>query len=161
MFGFGSKKIEIIAPFSGTVTELSAVDDQVFASEMVGVGCAITPTVTTGIVEVCAPVSGTVATVLKTKHAVGLKTSDGVELLIHFGLDTVGLKGEGFEVLVAKGDSVTAGQPLLKADMDIIASHGLKATTQVIFTAKDSVKDLSVSTGAFTLGDIIMTAKKA
>lgn len=118
------------APMSGEVIPMSEVEDKVFAEGMVGPGLAIRPSGT----EVVSPVDGTIAVVFPTKHAIGMKTDTGVELLIHVGLDTVKLKGEGFTAHVSVGDVVEVGTPLITFDPKVITDAGFKLTTPVIVT---------------------------
>jgi len=119
-----------VAPLDGKILSLSKVPDQVFSQKIVGDGFAIEPT--SG--EVVSPVNGTVGTILDSKHAVGITADSGVELIVHFGIDTVNLKGEGFTALVNVGDKVKAGQPLLKVDLELVKSKAPSIITPVIFT---------------------------
>ncbi len=115
-------------PVAGTVVPLAEVPDPMFAQGTMGPGIAVDPTGDT----IVAPADGTVASVFPTGHAIGLALDDGTELLIHIGIDTVGLKGDGFETLVKTGDKVSAGTPLIRFDVDKIRSAGLSAVTPVI-----------------------------
>ena len=99
------------APFSGKLVPLSEVPDETFASGVLGEGIAIEPS--DGLF--CSPVDGTVETIAETKHAIGFAADNGLEILVHVGLETVSLNGEGFEILVKEGDRVKAGQPVAKA----------------------------------------------
>lgn len=115
-------------PVAGRVVPLAEVPDPMFAQGTMGPGVAVDPTGDT----IVAPADGTVASVFPTGHAIGLALDDGTELLIHVGIDTVSLKGDGFETLVAAGDAVTAGTPLLRFDAAKIRAAGLSAVTPVI-----------------------------
>ncbi len=115
-------------PMAGAVLPLSEVPDRVFGSGMMGPGLAIDPVDDT----VVAPADATVVTVFPTGHAIGLRMADGTELLIHVGLDTVKLKGEGFTPLVKPGDTVQAGQPLLQVDLNAISAAGYSTVTPVV-----------------------------
>ena len=115
-------------PVAGTVVPLSAVPDPMFAQGTMGPGVAVDPTGDT----IVAPADATVASVFPTGHAIGLALDDGTELLIHVGIDTVGMKGDGFETLVAAGDKVAAGTPLLRFDVAKIRAAGLSPITPVI-----------------------------
>lgn len=112
----------INAPLTGKLVKLSQLNDQVFASGLMGKGIAIEPT--NG--EVCAPVTGTITSILPTKHAIGITSDEGVELLIHVGMDTVELKGVGFECFVNENEHVKAGDLLLKADLKKIKAAGFQ-----------------------------------
>lgn len=124
------KTTTIKAPLSGKVVKLSQLNDQVFASGLMGKGIAIEPT--NG--EVCAPVTGTITSILPTKHAIGITSDEGIELLIHVGMDTVELKGVGFECFVNENEHVKAGDLLLKADLKKIKAAGFSVTTPIVVT---------------------------
>ena len=131
MFGFGKKKTEImLVPMAGEIVKLETVKDPVFAEKMMGDGFAIDPTKG----EVYSPFSGEILTAFPTGHALGLKADNGMEVLIHVGLDTVNLKGEGFEMLVSQGDRVEAGDLLIKVDLDKIQGNVPSIITPIIFT---------------------------
>ncbi|MEK4029630.1 N-acetylglucosamine-specific PTS transporter subunit IIBC [Pseudobacillus sp. FSL P4-0506] len=117
-------------PIAGRVMPLSEVPDEVFSNKLMGDGFAIEPT--GDVVE--APFNGEIVTIFPTKHAIGLRSDEGHEVLIHVGLDTVHLKGEGFEALKKDGDRIRRGEPLLKVDLDYIHEHAPSAVTPVIFT---------------------------
>lgn len=122
--------IELHAPIEGTAVALADVPDPIFAAGKLGQGVAIEPTGTT----VAAPAAGKVAATYPSGHAVGLKLENGVELLIHVGLDTVNLDGKGFSVKVAKGDVVAAGDTLIEFDPEVIKEAGYPLITPVIVT---------------------------
>ncbi|PLS24884.1 PTS sugar transporter subunit IIC [Bifidobacterium imperatoris] len=111
----------VFAPIAGVVVGLESIGDPVFASKALGDGVGIVPDGSAGIAAVHAPVSGTIKTVAKTGHALGIKTDDGIEVLVHVGLDTVDMGGEGFALQVAKGEHVSAGDVLLQVDFEAIA----------------------------------------
>ena len=119
-----------ISPIQGEIKPLSEVPDAVFAEKMMGDGFAIVPS--EGIVV--SPVDGTIVTFFPTKHALGIQADSGREILIHVGIDTVKLDGKGFEALVAQGDQVKKGQPLLRFDVDYIKEHATSIITPIIFT---------------------------
>ena len=126
--------VEIVSPLTGQVKELSQATDPVFASGVMGQGLVIEPSQG----ELTSPVNGTVTVLFPTKHAIGIVSDEGVELLIHIGMDTVGLDGKGFESLVAQGDHVTIGQKLIRFDIDVIKAAGLVTETPVIITNQDA-----------------------
>lgn len=119
-----------ITPIKGEVKPITEVPDQVFSGKMMGDGFAIVPTEGT----IVSPVNGKVLNLFPTKHALGLLSDSGREILIHVGIDTVKLKGEGFEALVSEGDRVEAGQPLLKVDLDFIKENAPSIMTPIVFT---------------------------
>lgn len=129
---FGKK---LYAPMTGEVIALDQVPDAVFAEKMVGEGVAIVPTSGT----VVAPCDGKIAQIFPTKHAIGIEGDGGVDLLIHVGIDTVELKGEGFTALVEEGQHVKAGTPLLEVDLEKIKAAGKSTTTPFVVTNTDQI----------------------
>ncbi|MBU8968175.1 beta-glucoside-specific PTS transporter subunit IIABC [Bacillus altitudinis] len=129
---------EVQAPMSGKVIPLSEVNDSVFSSEMMGKGVAILPD--KGVVQ--APFSGKVVTVTPTKHAIGLVSDDGIELLIHVGIDTVSLNGQFFDVLVKEGDKIKTRDHLLSFDIEGIQSNHLDVVTPIIVTNSTEYLDV-------------------
>lgn len=119
-----------ISPIKGEIVPITEVPDQVFAGKMMGDGFAMKPE--EGLIV--SPVNGTILNAFPTKHALGIKSEGGREILIHVGLDTVNLHGEGFEMLIKEGDVVKAGQPLLKADLQYIGDHAKSTITPIVFT---------------------------
>lgn len=113
----------ILSPVAGRLVNLEATGDPVFASRALGEGVGVMPE-TTGETAVLAPVSGTLKTVARTGHAFGIKTDGGIEVLVHIGIDTVDMDGEGFAVVVAKGDRIAAGEPLATVDFGKVAAAG-------------------------------------
>jgi PTS system glucose-specific IIA component len=133
-----SKGNEVKAPIKGNLIPLSEVSDDVFSQKMLGDGFAVKPTGQ----EVVAPVSGTITTLFPTKHAIGIKTDEALEVLIHLGIDTVELKGEPFKLFVEQGDSVKAGDKLAEMDIADVADHGLDNTVMVVYTNMDLLKEV-------------------
>lgn len=132
MFSFFNKEpFKVVACVSGKCIMLEEVNDQVFSTKMLGDGFAIIPSTS----EFVSPVTGTIETVFPTKHAFGIKTKDGVEILVHIGLDTVNLKGEGFTSLIKAGDKVKAGQTVMKLDLSFFKQNSIDLTTMIIFTS--------------------------
>ena len=113
----------ILSPVAGRLMNLEATGDPVFASRALGVGVGVVPE-TTGETAVLAPVSGMLKTVARTGHAFGIKTDGGIEVLVHIGIDTVDMDGEGFAVVVAKGERIAAGEPLATVDFGKVAAAG-------------------------------------
>lgn len=135
------KEQVIMAPLSGTLRKLEEVPDPVFAGKMVGEGIAVEPS--EGIVV--APFDGEIVQLFPTKHAIGLCSASGLEILIHIGLETVSLQGEGFEAFVKQGDQVKMGEKLITFDMKIINDKASSTITPVILTNGDTVKSFDVS----------------
>lgn len=125
-----AKKFQIGAPLTGKAVPLTEVPDAVFSTGMIGQGAAIQPT--DG--QVVAPVDGVVTTVFPTKHAIGIKATNGMEILIHLGIDTVKLNGKPFETKVAVDEQVKAGDLLATADWQMVADAGLATVTPVVVT---------------------------
>ncbi|SFU53568.1 PTS sugar transporter subunit IIA [Alicyclobacillus macrosporangiidus] len=122
--------VEVLAPFSGRALTLADVPDPVFAQKMVGDGAAVDPASDTLV----APVSGTLTNLFPTGHAAGITTDEGLEILIHIGMDTVELKGEGFTPVARQGDRVTAGQPIIRMDLERLRSVAKSLVTPVVLT---------------------------
>ncbi|WP_047833226.1 beta-glucoside-specific PTS transporter subunit IIABC [Robinsoniella sp. RHS] len=127
------KQMDIGSPVKGKVLKLESIKDDAFASGVLGKGAAVLPEEG----NVFAPANGVVSTLFPTLHALGMETEEGVEILIHIGLDTVQLNGEGFEAMVKEGDRVQKGQLLIKFDKDFIEEKGFCLETPVIVTNSD------------------------
>ena len=128
-----AESAEVVSPLAGQVKPLSQATDPVFSSGVMGQGVVIEPSQG----ELVSPVNGTVTVLFPTKHAVGIVSEEGVEMLMHIGMDTVSLDGKGFEAHVEQGDKVVVGQQLISFDMDVIKEAGLVAETPVIITNQD------------------------
>lgn len=124
---------QLVSPLDGQVKPLSQATDPVFSSGVMGQGVVIEPSQG----ELVSPVNGTVTVLFPTKHAVGIVSEEGVELLMHIGMDTVSLDGKGFEAHVAQGDKVVVGQQLISFDTNVIKEAGLITQTPVIITNQD------------------------
>ena len=143
--------MRVLAAVSGDAVPLAEVPDEVFAQGMAGEGGAIVPT-TSG--EAVAPISGTLVKLFEGGHAFGIASDDGVELIVHVGLDTIELRGTGFEKLATEGDRVEAGQPIVRFDLEEIRAGGYDPVTPVVVTNADEhpVSDV-VGTGEVSAGD--------
>lgn len=128
-----AESAEVVSPLAGQVKPLSQATDPVFSSGVMGQGIVIEPSQG----ELVSPVNGTVTVLFPTKHAVGIVSEEGVEMLMHIGMDTVSLDGQGFEAHVVQGDKVVVGQQLISFDMDVIKEAGLVTETPVIVTNQD------------------------
>ena len=126
------KKILFLSPLTGRSVSLEEVPDPVFSQKIIGDGMAVIPS--DG--RIVSPVDAQVVSVADTAHAYGLKTEDGIELLIHAGIDTVKMNGEGFETFVETGAKVKKGDKLLSFDMDLVKEKGYK--TQTMFLVADA-----------------------
>lgn len=134
----------VYAPLEGKVVALTDVPDATFAEGVLGLGAAIEPAVG----EVVAPADGEVSSIFDTHHAVGLTLDNGMELLIHVGINTVALNGEGFTAHVSEGDRVKRGQPLISFDKDFIVSKGYPIITPVIISNADDYKEIKTTASA-------------
>jgi glucose-specific phosphotransferase system IIA component len=139
MFGiFKAKKQMLVSPADGDVVELSEVPDEVFSQKMAGDGLAIFPRSNTFV----APVNGVITKIFSTNHAFAIKTKSGLEVLVHIGLDTVALNGEGFKRLAEEGDKVSVGKPIISADLEFIESQGKNIITPIVINHE---KELSIT----------------
>ncbi len=141
-------QLTLASPLSGTIVPLADVPDPMFASKKLGDGFAVEPSAD----AIVAPVSGTVLMVAKTLHAFGITTPEGVQVLVHLGIDTVGLKGEPFNLTIAKGDTVTVGQAVGTMDRAAVTAAGMKTVTMVVLTKAPAGIELSVGTGSVAAG---------
>lgn len=132
------KEETITAPLDGTIMRLEDVPDPVFAQNMMGDGIAIDP----ADGDVVAPVAGEIIQLFPTKHAIGLRSEAGVELLIHVGIDTVSMNGEGFTAYVKAGDRVKRGERLLSVDLPLVREKAKSAVTPIIITNGDALESL-------------------
>lgn len=147
-------KIKIASPVNGNIVPLNEVEDETFASGIMGKGIAIIPK--DG--KIVSPINGTVQTIFKTKHAIGLLSDDGAEILIHVGMDTVQLNGEHFISHIKDGDKVKVGDPLVDVDIDAIKEKGYNTVTPIIITNTDEYLDVIPNKENDTkAGDIILT----
>jgi beta-glucoside PTS system EIICBA component len=146
----------VFSPLNGELIPLTAVNDEAFSSGAMGQGAAVIPK--EGVVY--APFNGTVVTVFKTKHAIGLISEDGVELLIHIGINTVSLKGKHFTSFVSEGDTIQKGDKLVEFDPVAIADEGYDTTTSVIVTNTAVYTDITVeNTTAVQAGDRLLNIR--
>ncbi|PLS16248.1 PTS glucose transporter subunit IIA [Bacillus sp. M6-12] len=155
---FGKKESEpfageLAAPLTGKAVQLEDVPDPVFSQKMMGDGIAIDPA--EGVVV--APVTGEIVQIFPTKHAVGIKSKDGIEILIHIGLETVAMNGEGFEAHVSQGDTVKKGDKLISFDLDLIREKAKSTVTPIIITNGDDFGGLQkTSEQSLTRGTTVL-----
>lgn len=150
--------VEIASPLSGQVKELSQATDPVFAQGVMGQGVLIEPSQG----DLLAPVDGVVSVLFPTKHAVGIVSDQGVEMLMHIGMDTVNLEGKGFTAHVNQGDRVKVGDKLISFDIDLIKDAGYVTETPVIITNQDQYQADALGSlpRQIAVGDALMTATK-
>ena len=126
---------ELYSPMKGEVLPVEQSEDPMFASKMLGDGIAVNPTDGT----VYAPCDGTLTLLYETKHALGITADNGIDLLIHVGIDTVQMNGEGFETFAAQGDRIRKGQKLLTVDLDLVKEKGYSTQTMMILPQADGI----------------------
>lgn len=148
--GFFSRKEKLVAPVSGNLIPLSRVSDPVFSQGMMGEGFAVEPT----NAKVVAPIDGVIKSIFPTKHALTLTSNQGRDLLIHIGIDTVQLKGVGFQVLVEDGQRVSSGESLVIFDCDQIKAEKLSDVIMVLFPEDKDIK-LEVSEKKVSEGELL------
>lgn len=146
------ESITIYSPVTGTAADLSETPDEAFAGRMMGDGAMVVPEEA----SVCAPDDGEVCFVFETKHAIGFQTASGIAMLLHMGIDTVNLNGEGFEVLVKDGDQVKKGDVLMKLDLEYLKSHAPSLASPVLCTELgENQKIRLLATGPVKAGDAL------
>ena len=141
--------IEIIAPLSGEIVNIEDVPDVVFAEKIVGDGIAIKPTGN----KMVAPVDGTIGKILETNHAFSIESDSGVELFVHFGIDTVELKGEGFKRIAEDGQRVKVGDTVIEFDLPLLEEKAKSTLTPVVISNMDEIKELIKLSGSVTVGE--------
>ena len=151
-----NQKTPIRSPLNGLVMSLDKVNDEVFSARVLGDGCAILPT--DG--HLVSPINGKITSIAETKHAYGFESEDGTEILVHFGLETVALKGEGFISHVKVGETVKVGDLIAEADLSLLKERGIDLTTPVIVTNGDN-QPFSVTEGAVKRGDVLLSHKES
>lgn len=157
LFGAKEKEAEkILAPVEGEAIPVTEVPDPTFAEEMLGKGAAIHPAKG----RVVAPADGQVVVMFPTGHAVSIRTSEGAEILIHVGLDTVNLEGKYFTTHVKEGDTVKAGDLLVEFDKEAIEAAGYKMITPVVICNSDEYAEVKKHSGAVKEGDVLLELKR-
>jgi len=149
---FKRKRRDVFAPIDGQLMTLESVDDEVFSQRMAGDGVAILP-----VGEVfTAPIDGVITKIFSTNHAYSVKSDQDLEVMVHIGLETVALKGEGFERLAQEGDEVKAGDPIIKADLNYIKAHAKDIVTPILITDESKYEAIDKNTNVVITGDAIM-----
>jgi len=147
--------MRVLAPISGRAVPLAEVPDEVFAEGMAGQGCAIVPEASG---EAVAPVSGVLVKLFEGGHAFGIATDGGIEMIVHLGLDTIELRGRGFERIATEGDRVEAGQPIVRFDLDEIRAGNYDPVTPVLVTNDEDHPVTGVRTGEVQAGELLFEA---
>lgn len=147
------KKVTIVSPVSGSIVGLDRVNDPVFSKKIVGDGCAVLPEDST----VCSPCDGKLTQIIETNHAFCVESDDGLDLLVHIGLDTVKLKGSGFRRLKEEGARVKSGEPVMQVDFAYLRSQKKEIVTPVLITNMDAVDRFQAVGGKVRAGEKLMT----
>jgi sugar PTS system EIIA component len=151
-----NRTIEIKAPVTGKIIPIEEVDDKVFSEKMLGDGFAIIPE--EDIIK--SPCNGKIVQIFPTNHAIGLLADNGLEILIHIGMDTVELNGKGFERIIQSGDKVRVGDELIKFDRQFIKEKGKSIVTPVVITNMEKVDSIEINTNVEKDGIIIKVSAK-
>lgn len=149
---FAKQKLKVLAPLSGEVVSLEEVPDPIFSEKMMGEGIAIMPTEG----NIYSPFEGEVIFVAESKHAIGLRSKDGVEVLIHVGLETVSLKGKGFNLHVNVGEGISQKQLLMEVDWPYLKEHVPSIVTPIVITNSTEMNIQLVKTNHCTLGETVL-----
>lgn len=153
MFGlFKPKKYIIVSPVDGDIVPLESVEDEVFSGKMLGDGLAIIPRSNTFV----APIAGVITKIFSTNHAFSIRTKNGLEVLVHIGLDTVALNGEGFKRLAKEGDTVSVGKPIVSADIELIKSKGKEIVTPIVLNHEKEMTITNYNTRIVREGEALM-----
>lgn len=152
-----SSGIDIFAPLSGELVPIEEVPDVVFAEKIVGDGIAIKPSGN----KMVAPCDGTIGKIFETNHAFSIESDSGLELFVHFGIDTVELRGEGFTRIAQEGQQVKKGDTIIEFDLALLEAKAKSTLTPVVISNMDEVKEVTKHSGAVTQAeDVIMRVKK-
>ena len=154
---FGSKEnkaveVEIYAPLSGEIVNIEDVPDVVFSEKIVGDGIAIRPTGN----KIVAPVDGVIGKIFETNHAFSMESKEGVELFVHFGIDTVELKGEGFTRIAQEGQSVKCGDTVIEFDLATLESKAKSVLTPVVISNMDEISSIEKKSGEVIAGESVV-----
>lgn len=154
---FKKKEIEIGSPAVGECVPMSTVPDPTFSEEMLGKGAAIIPSEG----KIYAPIDGQISTLFPTLHAVGITSKDGLDLLVHIGVDTVNLQGEGFTAYIKEGDNVKKGDLLIEVDLEKVKAAGYNLSTPVIVCNTPDYKAVEPENfGSVKNGDCIVKIRR-
>lgn len=146
-------KLGIVSPINGKVIPLDQVPDPVFSDKVLGDGCAVIP----DDGKIYSPVDGEISSIAETKHAYGFSSDNGLEILVHFGLETVALKGEGFTSLVEVGQKVKVGDLIAEVDLDVLKQHNINLTTPVLICDGADELEMGVAEGKVKVGNDLIS----
>ena len=149
--------MEIYAPLPGEIVNIEDVPDVVFSEKIVGDGIAIRPTGN----KLVAPVDGVIGKIFETNHAFSMESKEGVELFVHFGIDTVELQGEGFTRVAQEGQTVKRGDTVIELDLSLLEAKAKSVLTPVVISNMDEINHLEKKTGEVVAGDsVVLVLKK-
>ena len=158
---FGSKEnksveVEIYAPISGEIVNIEDVPEVVFSEKIVGDGVAVRPIGN----KIVAPVDGVIGKIFETNHAFSMESKEGVELFVHFGIDTVELKGEGFTRIAQEGQSVKRGDTVIEFDLALLESKAKSVLTPIVISNMDEISCIVKKSGEVVAGESVVLALK-
>lgn len=158
---FGSKEnksveVEIYAPISGEIVNIEDVPDEVFSEKIVGDGIAVRPIGN----KIVAPVDGVIGKIFETNHAFSMESKEGVELFVHFGIDTVELKGEGFTRIAQEGQSIKRGDTVIEFDLPLLESKAKSVLTPIVISNMDEISCIVKKSGEVVAGESVVLALK-
>lgn len=160
LFGSKEKKsveVEIYAPLSGEIVNIEDVPDVVFSEKIVGDGIAIRPKGN----KIVAPIDGVIGKIFETNHAFSMESKEGIELFVHFGIDTVELKGEGFTRIAQEGQAVKRGDTVIEFDLELLESKAKSVLTPVVVSNMDEISNIEKKAGEVVAGEsIVLVLKK-
>ena len=160
LFGSKEKKsveVEIYAPLSGEIVNIEDVPDVVFSEKIVGDGIAIRPKGN----KIVAPIDGVIGKIFETNHAFSMESKEGIELFVHFGIDTVELKGEGFTRIAQEGQAVKRGDTVIEFDLELLESKAKSVLTPVVVSNMDEISNIEKKSGEVVAGEsIVLVLKK-
>lgn len=144
--------IDIISPISGKIIDIKNVPDEVFSQKIVGDGIAIEPIGK----EILAPVNGTIGKIFKTMHAFSIQSNDGIELFVHFGIDTINLKGKGFKKMIQESKNVKIGEKIILLDLPFLKLHSKSIITPIVISNMEKIKSIKKYSGNTIAGKTII-----
>ena len=160
LFGSKEKKsveVEIYAPLSGEIVNIEDVPDVVFSEKIVGDGIATRPKGN----KIVAPIYGVIGKIFETNHAFSMESKEGIELFVHFGIDTVELKGEGFTRIAQEGQAVKRGDTVIEFDLELLESKAKSVLTPVVVSNMDEISNIEKKAGEVVAGEsIVLVLKK-
>lgn len=147
-----SNTLNIVSPLAGEIVAIEDVPDVIFAEKIVGDGIAINPTGN----KLVAPVTGEIVKIYETNHAFAIRSDEGLEVLVHFGLDTVELRGEGFTRIAEEGQHINAGETIIEFDLALLTEKAKSVITPCIISNMDEIKSMEKVSGAVALGETVV-----